>query len=75
MQFLQKSQFLRFLLVGILNTIFGFSIFALFVQLGLDDKSAVLFSMILGVLFNFKSTELLVFSNRNNKLILRFICV
>jgi putative flippase GtrA len=75
MQFLQKSQFLRLLLVGILNTIFGFSIFALFVQLGLDDKFAVLFSMILGFLFNFKSTGLLVFSNRNNKLLLRFICV
>jgi putative flippase GtrA len=72
---LKKSKFFRFLLVGVLNTIFGFSIFALFVQLGLDDKSAVLFSMILGVLFNFKSTGTLVFANENNKLLLRFICV
>jgi putative flippase GtrA len=75
MQFAKKNQFLRFLLVGILNTIFGFSIFAIFVQLGLDDKSAVLFSMILGVLFNFKTTGSFVFANKNNKLLLRFICV
>jgi putative flippase GtrA len=75
MYWIRKNQFLRFLLVGILNTIFGFSIFAIFVQLGLDDKSAVLFSMILGVLFNFKTTGSFVFANKNNKLLFRFICV
>ena len=70
-----KRQLFSFLLVGILNTIFGYSLFALFIYLGLYYPLAVLFSTILGVLFNFKTIGKLVFDSSDNGLIFRFILV
>ena len=70
-----SKQFIKFILVGILNTIFGYSVFAFFIFVGLHYSLAVLLSTILGVLFNFKSTGILVFNSRDNKLIFRFVFV
>src|SRR5471030_2606365 len=56
-------KFIRFILVGILNTVFGYSAFALFVFLGLHYTAAVFFATILGILFNFKTFGKLVFKN------------
>lgn len=70
-----KRQLLSFLLVGILNTAFGYSLFALFIYLGLYYPLAVLLSTILGVLFNFKTIGKLVFGSSDNGLIFRFILV
>jgi putative flippase GtrA len=75
MYLIQKYRFLKFLLVGVLNTIFGYGVFALSVYAGMDYRYAVLLSTILGVLFNFKTIGTLVFGSKNNKLIFRFICV
>lgn len=68
-----KQQFLRFLAVGALNTIFGYSVFALLFYFGLHYALAVLFSTIIGVLFNFFTTGRIVFQNRNNCLLTLFI--
>ena len=68
-------RFVRFLLVGFLNTIVGYSIFAVLILVGLHYKYAVLVGTICGVLFNFKTTGTLVFGNKNNMLIFRFVCV
>ena len=70
-----KRQLFSFLLVGILNTIFGYGLFALFIYLGLYYPLAVLLSTILGVLFNFKTIGKLVFGSSDNGLILRFALV
>ena len=70
-----KRQLFSFLLVGILNTIFGYGLFALFIYLGLYYPLAVLLSTILGVLFNFKTIGGLVFGSNDNKLIFKFILV
>lgn len=67
--------FIKFALVGILNTIFGYSIFALLLYLNLHYSIAVILSTIIGILFNFKTTGTLVFKNKNNKLIFKFISV
>ena len=69
------NHFIRFILVGILNTIVGYGLFALFIYLGLHYSLAVLFSTILGVLFNFKSIGKLVFNSNNNERIYHFIGV
>ncbi|WP_298082782.1 GtrA family protein [uncultured Campylobacter sp.] len=61
--------------MGILNTIFGYSLFALFIYLGLYYPLAVLLSTILGVLFNFKTIGRLVFNSSDNGSIFRFILV
>ena len=68
-----SRMFIRFLLVGALNTAFGLGLYCFFVYIGLSYKIAVLLSTVLGVLFNFKTIGSLVFKNKNNHLILRFI--
>ena len=68
-------QFLKFLLIGGLNTLFGYSLFALFIFLGIHFTLASLLSTILGILFNFKTTGGFVFQNKNNRLIYRFFVV
>ena len=70
-QFLD-SQFIRFVLVGILNTIFGYSVYCLMIWIGLSYWWATLIANVLGVMFNFKTTGVLVFKNHNNWLFFRF---
>ncbi len=67
--------FIKFLLVGGLNTLFGYGLFAFFVWLGLHYTAAVFLSTVLGVLFNFKTTGLLVFKNGDNGLLFKFLGV
>jgi len=74
-QKLIKSQFVRFLFVGGMNTIFGYSVFAFFIWIGLHYTLATLLSTVLGVLFNYKSYGILVFRNRSNRLLWRYILV
>ena len=67
--------FVKFILVGILNTVFGYLVFAALLYFGLHYTLAVVLSTIAGVLFNFKTTGTLVFKNNNNKLIFKFVAV
>jgi putative flippase GtrA len=67
-----SHQFIRFLAVGVLNTAFGYGCFALLLYAGLHYAFALLASTVLGVLFNFRSTGVLVFHSRDNRLLLRF---
>jgi len=70
---LLQYRFIRFLLIGVINTIVGYSLFAFFLYIGFHYTIATLFSTILGVLFNFKSIGIFVFESHDNKLIFRFI--
>lgn len=64
--------FVKFLLVGALNTAVGVSLYFFFLFVGASPSISLLLSTILGVLFNFKTIGILVFKNRNNKLLFRF---
>lgn len=66
---------MRFLGVGVLNTIFGFGCFALLVGLGLHYTAALAYSTVCGVAFNFKTLGALVFRSNENWRIFRFIAV
>lgn len=66
-------QFFQFCCVGVLNLAFGVGMYCLFVYWGMDYKIATLSSTVLGVVWNFKTTGLLVFKNRENRLFLRFV--
>jgi len=70
-----KDEFLRFIIVGILNTIFGYLIYALFIYFGFHYVWASLFATIIGISFNFQTIGRLVFRNHNHKLIFRFVLV
>ena len=71
-RFLINIQFIRFLIIGFINTIFGYSIFCLFIFLNFHYTLALLLANILGILFNFKTFGLIVFKSHNNILIFKF---
>jgi putative flippase GtrA len=71
----RQAQPVRFILVGIVNTIFGYGIFALMTFLELHYTVAIGIATILGVLFNFKSTGIVVFGTYGNERLFRFILV
>ena len=54
-------QFLRFLLVGLLNTAFGYGLFALLTWLGLAWPAAIGLATLGGIAFNFQSIGRFVF--------------
>jgi len=70
-----EYKFFRFVVVGVVNTIFGYSLFALLIYLKFHYSIAVLISTIIGVLFNFKTTSRIVFKNDKNHLLFKFILV
>lgn len=76
-RFLQKieNKFIRFLFVGVINTMFGYGLFLLFIWFGMHYSIALLFSNILGILFNYKTTGYIVFQNKSNRLLLHFFLV
>lgn len=67
--------FFRFLLVGVLNTVFGYGCFSILLYAGLHYSFALLIATGLGVLFNFKTNGVMVFKSSDNGLIWRFIAV
>lgn len=67
------ATFIRFVLIGLLNTAFGVGLYCLFVYWGIPYRVAVLLSTILGVLFNFKTIGTFVFKNTKNRLIFKFV--
>lgn len=68
-------RFTRYLLVGALNTAFGYGVFVACLWLGMHYALAGAISTALGVLFNFKSTGRLVFGNRGSEKLPHFVAV
>jgi putative flippase GtrA len=65
----------KYLLIGGVNTAFGYSVFAILLFFGLHYSLAVLVGTILGVLFNFQSYGRLVFQDYSWNLLSRFVFV
>jgi len=77
-----EPQFIRFVLVAILNTLFGLFVNYVFLFIFehlLKVPHAYVVSnflaTIVSILFNFKTYGILVFKNKNNKLLFRFLAV
>lgn len=68
-----SRQFVRFLFVGALNTLFGYSVFAGFILAGLHPTPALVLTYVVGVIFNFFTTRRLVFARSQAGSLLRFI--
>jgi putative flippase GtrA len=71
----ELRRFATFLVVGGLNTLVGYAIFAALILMGLSTAVAAIVGTILGVLFNFFSTGGVVFKNQAARLLPRFIAV
>ena len=77
-----EPQFIRFVLVAMLNTAFGLFINYVFLFIfehlfKLNHAYVVsnFIATIVSILFNFKTYGILVFKNKDNKLLLRFLAV
>lgn len=70
-----QNQFFRFLIVGVLNTIFGYGLFATLLAVNIHYSIALVLSTVLGVLFNFKTIGSIVFGSNDEKKIFRFVLV
>ena len=70
-----SPRFLRFLLVGLLNTAVGYGLFAFFTWLGLLYPLAIGLATLGGVVFNFQSIGRLVFSGLHWSRLGRFVAV
>lgn len=68
-------QFVRFGLVGVLNTAFGYGVYALLILIGLAPWLALFLATVAGVLFNYRTTGRLVFQNRAGSLLPRYLAV
>lgn len=70
-----KRQFLLFLVIGAMNTLFGYSCFAFFIFLGFHYAIASCLAYCFGIIFNFHTLGKIVFKNFNLKLIFKFVGV
>lgn len=68
----RRSKVVRFLLVGGLNTAFGYALFAACLALGMHYGVAVLVTLIIAIGFNFLTYGRLVFRNADPLLLPRF---
>ena len=67
--------FIRYILVGGLNTAFGYTVFALLVLMGMHYYLGILFATLVGVIFNFVTYGNLVFRKSGWKSIWKFTCI
>jgi putative flippase GtrA len=73
--YLDRNKIIRFFLVSGLNTAFGYGLFAILILLGLHYAIAGFITTVCGVIFNYKTIGVLVFKNKKNTLILKFLGV
>ena len=59
----ETRRFARFLIVGTINTLFGYGVFAALITAGLESALALALATIAGVIFNYFTTGKLVFAN------------
>ena len=72
---LYKSQIFRYIFVASVNVAAGYGIFAFLIFLGLHYILAVTMATIFGILVGFKAFSALVFNNKNNLLIWKYLSV
>lgn len=66
-------QIVRFIVVGTVNTMFSYLIYAAVIFAGFGYQLANLIALMLGILFSFKTQGNLVFYNSDNRLLGRFV--
>lgn len=70
-----SHRWLRFLVMGGINTGFSYGVYAVLVYLGLNFALSNLVSLVLGILFSFRTQSKFVFQNPRSHVFLRYIGV
>ena len=68
-----RREFVRFLVVGLLNTGFGYLVFSVAVLAGVPPMPSLVLTYLLGVPFNFMTTGMFVFDDKGHALFWRFV--
>ena len=68
-------KFIKFLVIGFINTLFSYIIFFFGILYGLHYSLATLIALILGILFNFYTYGNFVYNNNNTRLITHFFVI
>lgn len=72
---LWQIRLLRFLVVGAINTLFSYLIYAALILVGAHYNLAALISTIVGIIFNFFTTGRIVFRSLDNRRFILFVLV
>lgn len=72
---LLAQPFIRFLGVGLFNTLLGYALFAAILSTGASTTVAIVVATALGALFNFFSIGIVVFRQSERRLLPRFLGV
>jgi len=72
---LWSNQLIRFMIVGIGNTVFGYSLYVLGLMFGIPYQLALIVATILGAVFNFLTTGRIVFESRSKAKFFAFLAV
>ncbi len=62
------QKLVRFIIAGIINTVFGYSVFSSMIFFGMSYSLALLIATICGIVFNYFSFGRIVYNNRYNTL-------
>lgn len=68
-----QREIITFIMVGSVNTLFGYGLFCLFIFLGLHHLLAISLSFMIGVFFSFNTIGRFVFRSHNPRLMLKFL--
>ncbi len=60
-------QLLKFLVIGVFNTLFGYAVYALLVLIGLPEQAALGIAYVIGVTWNYFTHARLVFGTKGYK--------
>ena len=71
--YLLTKSFLNFIIISLLNTIFGLSIFYFFLFIKMPYQFASLFATIIGVIFNYYTNKNFVFNVKKSNIFLYII--
>lgn len=71
----QRERFIRFIAVGVLNTLFGYGVFAAIYLLTGSHRIAIVVATVAGVMFNYFTTGRLVFRNTGFGRLIPFVIV
>ena len=72
---MKNNQVFKFIITGVINTLFYFTLYSLFIFLDIEYKIAVFLATLIGIFFSFYMFGAFVFNNRNKRLIFKFILV
>lgn len=71
--YIKSNRFIRFLFAGTVNTVFGYTVYCVFVLLGFNYPIALLLATLVGVVFNFITVSNWVFGAGGRARFVRFV--